>query len=320
MSKLPHDVAQNRFDHSRTPHEAAERWQADPGSLTHIQNGINHIYRIEIDGQGVYLRFMHAARKSQATTAMNMDYLAHLHRRGAPVCPPAPTADGRIAIQVQAGPDPFIASAVREVPGQHVEIAHVTAHHMQAWGLAMAQLHRAAEDYPEAQHECFFTWQAYWQEIETWIYPDDDLAWGEYHAVNAELDSLPLFDMGLTHGDLHSGNILWDGEKIWIIDFDEPVYQWFAADAARPFIELTDRPLNERRALLDAFLSGYRQARPFSPQQAQAMPWLARMKLLDQYAWSPPNWDPVPPDSPEAQEREAWLEHYRRLFRQPLEW
>lgn len=70
-----------------------------------------------------------------------------------------------------------------------------------------------------------------------------------------------------------------------IIDFDEPMRGWFAADVARPFREIADFPLALRQQLMRAFISGYREIRPFNEQSAAALPWFLRLKNLSIYAW-----------------------------------
>ena len=75
---------------------------------------------------------------------------------------------------------------------------------------------------------------------------------------------------GLTHTDVRSENAMWDGERVRIIDFDEPVYHWYASDVMRPFLEFARLPADEFDSLFDAFLAGYREVREFSDRWAAA--------------------------------------------------
>ncbi len=69
---------------------------------------------------------------------------------------------------------------------------------------------------------------------------------------------------GLTHGDMNCGNVIWDGERCTIIDFDAPMWNWFAADIVRPMRDYRFWPLEPRRRFLGAIVEGYRSIREFS--------------------------------------------------------
>lgn len=80
----------------------------------------------------------------------------------------------------------------------------------------------------------------------------------------------------LTHGDLRPGNVIWNGGRAVVIDFDEPVWGPAALDLARAGLELSS---GHRPTLLTALLEGYRQEHPL------AAVWDARLPEL-MTAWS----------------------------------
>lgn len=55
-----------------------------------------------------------------------------------------------------------------------------------------------------------------------YTHPKHNLTIDEKQVIKTQLIEFikSLFDSKIKHGDLHSGNICWDGKQIWIIDWD----------------------------------------------------------------------------------------------------
>jgi Ser/Thr protein kinase RdoA (MazF antagonist) len=71
---------------------------------------------------------------------------------------------------------------------------------------------------------------------------------------------------GLIHADLHTANVMADGDRLTIIDFDDAGYGWYAHELA---VALFDRrnedDVDEARRLL---LEGYRSVHPLDDEEA----------------------------------------------------
>jgi Ser/Thr protein kinase RdoA (MazF antagonist) len=88
---------------------------------------------------------------------------------------------------------------------------------------------------------------------------------------------------GLIHADMRLGNLLVDGDRICLIDFDDSGFSWFGYDFAAAASFHEHRP--ERAQWQQAWLAGYRMVRPFSAEDEamlEAMVLLRRLALL---AW-----------------------------------
>lgn len=88
---------------------------------------------------------------------------------------------------------------------------------------------------------------------------------------------------GLIHADLRLANLLIDGERIGVIDFDDCGFGWFLFDfaAAISFFE-TDPPIP---ALQDAWLAGYRAVGALSDDEAAELPTFVALRRLQLTAW-----------------------------------
>lgn len=90
------------------------------------------------------------------------------------------------------------------------------------------------------------------------------------------------------------------------------MWEWFAADVARPFKEITDFPLALRRELMAALVLGYREIRPLSDLTVASLSWFLRFKSLSAYACDLGD-NGTSYDDPD-------MDSYRELFAHPVEW
>ena len=90
-----------------------------------------------------------------------------------------------------------------------------------------------------------------------------------------------------THGDCHSGNILWRDAAPHFVDFDDartaPAVQdlWMMLSGDRP----------RRMAQLDALLEGYAEFNDFDPRELRLVEPLRALRLLHYAAWLATRWD-----------------------------
>jgi Ser/Thr protein kinase RdoA (MazF antagonist) len=88
---------------------------------------------------------------------------------------------------------------------------------------------------------------------------------------------------GLIHADLRAANLLVDGDRLHVIDFDDCGFSWFLYDfaAAVSFVEHDPR-LPEWQA---AWLRGYRTVEPLDPADEQMLATFVMMRRLMLVAW-----------------------------------
>jgi Ser/Thr protein kinase RdoA (MazF antagonist) len=76
-------------------------------------------------------------------------------------------------------------------------------------------------------------------------------------------------NFGLIHADLHPENIVYNGEDLALIDFDDSAYGWHLYDIATALFEYRFAP--DFDALRAALLEGYREHRPLSEQDVDLL-------------------------------------------------
>ena len=88
---------------------------------------------------------------------------------------------------------------------------------------------------------------------------------------------------GVIHADLHTGNVLLDGERLTAIDFDDAGFGWHAYDIAVALFNHRDAP--EYAAVEAAFLRGYRAVRPLDAATYAMLPMFFLIRALAIVGW-----------------------------------
>jgi Ser/Thr protein kinase RdoA (MazF antagonist) len=163
-------------------------------------------------------------------------------------------------------------------------------------GEISARMHRHAQGWtpPDAFTRCSWT-------PETIL--DDRLNWGPWQAgrdiegealellsrvdrtLRDRLAALPTdrAHFGLIHADLRLANLLVDGERTAIIDFDDCGFGWYLFDLAAALSFLEERP--DAPELIDRWLKGYRTVADVPAAVEQEIPSLVMLRRLQLIGW-----------------------------------
>lgn len=279
----------------------AERWGVS--NVRPVNLGFSHVYRGTTATGDIALRFTHSSLRSADALRPPLDFLRHLHAAGAGVCPPLPSLAGQ---WIEALPDGFLVTAIGWIHGPRVSELPPTPALYEAFGQAIGELHAAGRSFwptpgtpnmiAAAFPGVFPSWRFFWHRaaphaakhpdlarhfarltplVDAWggpagCWPNDEAqGWGE--------------GFGLTHGDLRPGNAIWDGKRVVIIDFDEPVFGPLATDLARAVLEL---PADLLPTLRPHLLAGYRSVCPLAADWEAGLPLLTQCRAALMAAWT----------------------------------
>jgi Ser/Thr protein kinase RdoA (MazF antagonist) len=94
---------------------------------------------------------------------------------------------------------------------------------------------------------------------------------------------------GMIHADLNANNVLVDGERLSVIDFDDAGFGWYVFDLAVALYDRNDafhRTNPHFEIARDALFEGYRSVRPLSAEQRGLLPLFLLARSLMLLRWT----------------------------------
>ena len=104
---------------------------------------------------------------------------------------------------------------------------------------------------------------------------------------------------GVIHADLHAANVLVQGEKLQIIDFDDCGYSWHSYEIAVAETDAQSKIKKERISTAEirsAMVSGYKSLRPLTTSIENQLSVLTMVRKLIQLGWANDRRDLIPDD------------------------
>ena len=104
----------------------------------------------------------------------------------------------------------------------------------------------------------------------------------------------------LIHADLHAANVIVNGDRLHVIDFDDAGFGWHAYDFAVALYHHQDDA--DYPAIRDALIAGYRQVRSVADDTVAMIPLFLLIRSLASICWTAAR-----PELPRNADRTRWL-------------
>lgn len=278
MIKLKY-FAEN-FDLARL---ALSHWKHDestlPQRLQRFRISSNAVYPFDRDGQLCFLRMAPMEEKDGQEWLGEMDFLAYLQKNGYPAMRPLPAENGDLLVLLDTSYGKWYACAFEGVAGQPLEDVTMTEELAETYGAALGKLHQLSLLYVSPirrrNEQTLLAW------IEKTLHrhaaPRHMLACREEIARQLAALSPSPNNYGLIHYDFEPDNVFWNGETCSVIDFEDGMLHFYAADVVQALDELPE-------AFHPAFLRGYRQTSPDVHMEERDFPLMRAFRDLYSYA------------------------------------
>ena len=271
-----------------------------------VSESLNQTYRLTGNGPAQYLRLSRAGTRTLDDVAGEAALVSYLHGRGLRVAAPVRRLDGGFAGEIVAPEALRIAILYGAATGDGVR--DITPAHCRAYGRLAASIHAAA-DMADGAFDRFALDTVHLiseplAAVQTRMEdeaPEDVAFLSEIAArITPRIDALPRTRavIGICHGDLHPGNVRFDaGWEPTVFDFDCYGPGWRAYDLAvflwNSYLERRSKAWRSLR--WNAFLRGYREVRPMSAGEIEAVPlflvarqiWLMGLDCEGKSGWLP---------------------------------
>lgn len=290
---------------------ASAAWGLEPTAIEVLSHSENVVCDVTIAGTGgtdehLILRLHRPGYNSLDELESEVAWVAALRAAGLPVPTCRPTLAGghyvEVEVEGEAGAERRQVGVVEWVDGEPLggpvtpnegpglivsygrigEIAAAIRAHHATWapppGFVRRRWDRAGLLGPAP------LWGRFW-EVER-LTPAQRRLFAEARDVLWDrLGALPTDDasFGLIHADLHQGNVMADGERLTIIDFDDAGFGWFAHELAVALHPVLEEPPFE--AALDALIAGHRRIHPMGDDEVETIHTFLTIRSLMIIGW-----------------------------------
>ncbi|WP_332692115.1 phosphotransferase enzyme family protein [Devosia sp.] len=284
---------------AREVEPALSPWsQLDGGTARLINHSENQTFQIDTASQGSFMLRVHrTGYQSRASIESELIWLLALRRDTTLVIPePVPGHDGQLLQAFSTDKGERLAVLFRHVPGREPTPDS-----------NLGDLFVTLGGYAAIMHNHVTTWQRpatfqrqVWQAA---TILDADGPWGDWRvAPGVNETNRPVLDRldsalwrrlaeygtgpdryGLIHADMRLGNLLVDGDRVTLIDFDDCGFCWFTYDFAAAISFHETNPAIP--ALKAAWLDGYRSVRPLSAEDVAAIDSMVMLRRMALLAW-----------------------------------
>jgi Ser/Thr protein kinase RdoA (MazF antagonist) len=277
--------------HSPIADAILAQWAHDDERAWFVRSSANILFGFKQARQVCFLRFNHAGERTTEMIQAELDYLAHLHAAGLRVVQPIRSLAGNFIESVETGLGRFHAVAFERVPGEMLDIDALTPAQVTAWGQSLGELHQAGLGYNAVGRP---TWRDQIESLEADLPAHETTARQAAQLLHRQLAQLPINthqakdNYGLIHFDFEMDNLLWDGERFGLIDFDDCIWHWHVADIAGALggdlFDDDPAQVDLQNPTFNTFVAGYRQAKAIRNEDLDQMPLFLRLHNLVAFA------------------------------------
>lgn len=260
--------------------QIAAAWAHDNG-VQYFRASANFIFTFCNAEQRFVLRFAHASDRSADAIRAELAFLQHLAAHGVLVALPVLSLSGHYLETIATPLGTMHAVVFEALPGDQFETS-LSLEQYGVWGNALGELHLASQGYAQANRP---TIDDLLLRVDQLLPAHENAARRMLTRLQHQVATLPRSQQtfGLIHYDFELDNILWNGDQIGIIDFDDCCSCWFAADIAFALRDLfDDKPdqIDYADERVQAFLSGYSRNRNIAYDELLNLPLFLRIHNL----------------------------------------
>lgn len=248
-------------------------------------------------GRRIVLRVYRPNYHGEAEIRSELAWIEALRRDGSVATPaPVPTLGGGLLAAFEEGGDLRFAAAFELMSGTEPAASDDLPRSFRNLGGIAARLHGHARHWERPAGFVRKRWNfetilgagAHWDDWRNALGLDaDGLRVLERLHARLEAECAAAGEgadrFGLIHCDMRAANLLVEGDRLGVIDFDDCGLSWFGYDFAASVSFIEHEPIVP--ALLAAWLAGYRRVAPFPEEQERLLPMLVMLRRMQLTAW-----------------------------------
>jgi len=247
-------------------------------SLKSLGGGFaNYIYEYEKNGQEYILRFSLSSYRSFEMVEGELDWIKYLYDFGVPVAKPITLKESNDLVgYFEIEEEKFSVVSFEKLKGKMGVQVEWSADLIEKWGQVMGKIHALSKRYiPKDSSSKRLEWHEdeLIKKEDEYIPNYETLVIEKLKQLKDILNELPKDEesYGMIHGDFTPINFMVDNNNIFVYDFDDCEYNWYAMDIAKAlYYAMWRNP--EKRAVKDNkgyadyflmnFIEGYLRENP----------------------------------------------------------
>ena len=280
--------------------QAAALWGLNPAQVTLVARRENEVWRAEGPGGPYALRLHRPGYRTQAELQSELDWMAMLAAGGLTVPRPTPSRSGRLVEVIGDTAVDLLTWMPGRMVGAQGALDGIADRegHMRRLGALLARLHDLSDAWTPPEG---FTrprwdrpgllgqaplWGPFWENPDLTQTQRETLLRVQATADRDLAAREAGLDYGLIHADAITENVMVDGDRLVLIDFDDGGWGFRDFDLATVLMRQLSAP--DYPALRAALLEGYASRRPVDPQ---ALDLLLLCRALTYLGWIIPRRD-----------------------------
>lgn len=273
--------------------KAAACFNVNTTELKELDGFENFIYEFEQKGIAYILRISHTSRRTREMIDAEMHWIDYLHGCGVNCSIPMKSIHGNLVEVVTVEGQSFVVCAFDKVPGKHLTKEQDTKLLRYNYGCQVGRMHRTTKDYQPGKVQ-----RIHWYQDDL-IREFDDIIPPSQHLIKTKMRentqqiqamSTNRDNFGLVHFDVHAGNFFVHNEDIYVFDFDDSQYAFFAADIAIVLFYFSGGCPKDRnrddfiKEFFHDFMQGYNSENHLPAEELAKIPIFLKQRELILYA------------------------------------
>ena len=273
--------------------EAMLRFGIASSAIHELGGFESFVYEYEKEDRHYILRISHSSRRTAELIHGEVDWINYLSDSGVSACRAILSDGGQLVEQIPVDDTYFAAVSFEKAKGSPAGPQAWNAPLFKKMGRMAGRMHSLAKEYklrnptwkrPEWHEEVTGTAERYLPDTKQTII-------AKFNQLQHYLHSLPKSreSFGLVHIDFHRGNFFVKDGEIYLFDFDDCQYSWFADDIAIALFyaiphhceSAEDR--KSAQCFFDTFMEGYILENRLDPKWLKQIPYFLKQREIDLY-------------------------------------
>jgi Ser/Thr protein kinase RdoA (MazF antagonist) len=240
--------------------QALEKWGFDPGSVYFFRASANSLFVFRKGNQRYFLRLSHTEDRAYQTLEKEIPVLLFLKdQSNLTVAEPIRSNDNQYIESIKTELGSFFAIVFKGLEGDLFDIEELEKNQFVIWGRTLGQLHQALIGLPKEIAAGRPRFSTHLETVRQTLPTQETSALKELERLSQWAEDLPIDPnhFGLIHYDFELDNLVWRGETLGILDFDDAANYWYVADIAFALRDLFEEKVDLESPSFKAFMSGY---------------------------------------------------------------